>query len=220
MQKTYMLLGAGPGIGLSTARRFAAEGFRIVLAARNAHALNAMAEDLRSEQRAHVEVVSIDLTNLHALETLMQRHLGTLEVLHYNAAGLTQHVFAQQSNESVAQDVSIGLTAALISMRMAASEMAKRQQGTILLTGGGLALNPTIDYLTLGACKAALRNAVRAMAKSPLGKELNTSILTINQAIRSGTPDADNVADAFWRMYEAPRDQWVWEQTLDLSMAV
>ena len=36
MQKTYMLLGAGLGIGLSTARRFAAEGFRVVLVARNA----------------------------------------------------------------------------------------------------------------------------------------------------------------------------------------
>ena len=220
MQKTYMLLGAGPGIGLSTARRFAAEGFRIVLAARNAHTLNAMAEQLRSEQRVQVEVESIDLTDAHALESLMHRYLGDLEVLHYNAAGLTRHVFIQQSNESVAQDVSIGITAALISMRLAATEMAKRHQGTILLTGGGLALNPTFDYLTLGACKSALRNAVQAMAESPLGKELNIAILTINQAIRQGTADADNVADAFWRLYESPRDRWTWECILDLPESV
>lgn len=34
MEKTFLCLGAGPGMGLATAMKFASEGFRVVLGAR------------------------------------------------------------------------------------------------------------------------------------------------------------------------------------------
>ncbi|CAN7522197.1 SDR family NAD(P)-dependent oxidoreductase [Rhizobium rhizogenes] len=33
--KTFLSIGSGPGIGLATAKRFAAEGYRIILTSRN-----------------------------------------------------------------------------------------------------------------------------------------------------------------------------------------
>jgi short-subunit dehydrogenase len=57
MQRTYLLLGAGPGIGLSTAYRFATRGFRIVLAARNSAALENMAQLIRRSHNVEVETV-------------------------------------------------------------------------------------------------------------------------------------------------------------------
>jgi NADP-dependent 3-hydroxy acid dehydrogenase YdfG len=47
MAGLFLGIGAGPGIGLSTARRFAIEGFRVVLAARKVERLEALADDLR-----------------------------------------------------------------------------------------------------------------------------------------------------------------------------
>jgi NADP-dependent 3-hydroxy acid dehydrogenase YdfG len=47
MAGLFLGIGAGPGIGLSTARRFAAEGFPVVLAARKVERLEALANDLR-----------------------------------------------------------------------------------------------------------------------------------------------------------------------------
>ena len=47
--KTFLSIGAGPGMGLATAERFAREGFRIVLSARNAGKTDALAGDLRAK---------------------------------------------------------------------------------------------------------------------------------------------------------------------------
>jgi NAD(P)-dependent dehydrogenase (short-subunit alcohol dehydrogenase family) len=46
--KTYLCIGAGPGIGLATARRFAREGYRIVLASRTPMDNTYLAEQLNS----------------------------------------------------------------------------------------------------------------------------------------------------------------------------
>lgn len=47
MAGLYLSIGAGPATGLSTSHRFAAEGFRDLLVARQAERLDAMARDLR-----------------------------------------------------------------------------------------------------------------------------------------------------------------------------
>ena len=212
MQKTYILLGAGPGIGLSTARRFAAEGFRVVLVARNAQSLTNMAQDLRRQEHAQVEVEVVNLMDVTAVTATLERYAVDLEVLHYNAAAVRQQDFSQQSSQSIAKDVSVGLTGALVAMHLAAAEMSRRNHGTILVTGGGLALHPSADYLTLGACKAALRNAVQAMSQSAAYKGLNVATLTISQTILAGSEEANTVASLFWDIYDAPESQWTWER--------
>ena len=47
--KTLVIFGAGPGLGVSTARRFGKEGFRIALVSRNAGRLKSFVEDLAAE---------------------------------------------------------------------------------------------------------------------------------------------------------------------------
>src|ERR1700761_6384287 len=49
MSRTIAIFGAGPGLGASIARRFAADGFRVALIARNAERLDALVEQLAAE---------------------------------------------------------------------------------------------------------------------------------------------------------------------------
>src|SRR5258706_14120812 len=83
MAGLFLGIGAGTGIGLSTARRFATEGFRVVLAARKVEGLEALADDLR---RAGVEIASVDCSDSLQVGKLVDRYAPELEVIHYNAA--------------------------------------------------------------------------------------------------------------------------------------
>jgi NAD(P)-dependent dehydrogenase (short-subunit alcohol dehydrogenase family) len=56
--KTFLSIGAGPGIGFATAERFAKENFQVILAARNAVRTHELAEKLKSKgYKAEVQKV-------------------------------------------------------------------------------------------------------------------------------------------------------------------
>ena len=57
--KTFLSIGSGPGIGLATAERFAREGFRIVLSARNVEKTAALAAQLQAKgYQAETKIVN------------------------------------------------------------------------------------------------------------------------------------------------------------------
>ena len=73
MAGLFLGIGAGPGIGLSTARRFATEGFRVVLAARKVERLEALADDLRRGPNAGVEIAFVDCSDRLQVAELVDR---------------------------------------------------------------------------------------------------------------------------------------------------
>jgi short-subunit dehydrogenase len=87
MAGLFLGIGAGPGIGLSTARRFATEGFRVVLAARKVERLEALADDLRRGPNAGVEIASVDCSDSLQVGELVGRYAPDLEVIHAEAVG-------------------------------------------------------------------------------------------------------------------------------------
>ena len=70
--KTFLSIGAGPGIGLATAERFAREGFRVVLSARNETKTKELAGQL--EAKGHkVEVRTVDAAEPSSVAALVSR---------------------------------------------------------------------------------------------------------------------------------------------------
>ena len=57
--KTFLSIGSGPGMGYATAARFAREGFRIVLSARNPAKTQEQANRLKAKGY-HVDVRTVD----------------------------------------------------------------------------------------------------------------------------------------------------------------
>lgn len=49
MKKTIFIVGAGKGLGTSLGKKFGANGFRVVLIARNAESLNRYAQEFQAE---------------------------------------------------------------------------------------------------------------------------------------------------------------------------
>lgn len=77
------------------------------------------------------------------------------------------------------------------------------KKGALLVTGGGLALQPYIDYLPLSMDKAALRAMVQALV--PEMEEKGVYIGTVQVTGRIGSNEhfsPQSIAEKFWELYE------------------
>ena len=84
-----IITGASSGIGEATARLFASNGYRVVLAARRIEQLNNLAQDIRSKGGSPFVVVT-DITKNDQIENLVSQtlnHFGQIDIL-LNNAGL------------------------------------------------------------------------------------------------------------------------------------
>jgi len=88
MGQTVLITGASSGFGAATARLFAAQGYRLVLAARRREALEALREELSG--KAPVHVVQLDVRERDAVQRVLgglPAPYGEVDVL-VNNAGL------------------------------------------------------------------------------------------------------------------------------------
>src|SRR5260221_12177005 len=206
MAGLFLGIGAGSGIGLSTARRFATEGFRVVLAARKVERLEALADDLRRGPNAGVEIASVDCSDSLQVGELVGRYAPDLDVIHYNAAVVRAQSLREQNLASISEDIHVDIASALVAVRQAGAAMVSRCGGLFLLTGGILGVTPVSVLLTLSVGKASLRCAAEALFPDFAAQGGHIALLTIGSGIAPGAKSAEGVGDAFLRLHAQPRD--------------
>ncbi|CAO3402032.1 SDR family oxidoreductase [Azospirillum palustre] len=201
MTKAIMIVGAGPGIGQAVAGRFGREGWTVVLTARNPERLAGLAADL-SAQGVTAHAIPADATDPAALRAALDeadRLTGGLTALHFNAAVVRRQDLFSMTDTEVTQDLAINVTGGLHAIRAAVALFGGRT-GTILVTGGGLAVAPHENYASLGVGKAALRNIVQALAEPLAGRGVRIATATVATLVSPGSQEARDVADLFWRL--------------------
>src|SRR5258707_12487926 len=112
--KTFLSIGSGPGMGYTTAARFAREGFQIVLSARNPTNTQELADRLKAKGfRADVRTVnSADPDSVAALIAEVEKQFGSIDVLHYNAASIRQATLSEQPGGTILPDLPVNTGAA------------------------------------------------------------------------------------------------------------
>ena len=213
MSQLFVSIGTGPGNGISTASRFAREGFDLVLASTNAARLASLAEEVRRSTGRSVETVSLDATNASAVQQLADRFGDRVGVVHYNAALLGKTLLAETSAEAFNRNLQVDITGGFTAIRSFFPAMQTRHSGTILLTGGGYALAPSADFLALSVGKAGIRCMTQALFQPLAAAGVHIATLTIARSV-SGSADNTAVAEAFWQLHSEPQGKWTWEATL------
>ena len=218
MPKTILIIGAGPGIGFATAQRFAREGFDVVLAARNVQRLAPLAGELGGYgTRVHIE--KLDAASPSDVQQLVDRHGDDLRVLHYNAGALHRDAsgavilkpLQQIGADAIASDIGVNLTGALVAMGAAVRHMVKRREGTILLTGGGLAVDPHYELMPLSTGKAGIRAAAQGLFLPLQAEGIHVATVTVSAGVGARSEEARQIAEAFWQLHAQPQDAWTWE---------
>ena len=200
--KVLLIVGAGPGISLNTARKFGKEGFKIALISRSMEALQKYQYELKNDgidaKGFPGDVSSVENLKI-AIDTVIKT-FGKIDVLLYNAASGRPGKPTTLSVEQLVEDFKISVAGALTSVKEVIPHMIN---GTILLTGGGLALHPYADYASLAIGKAGIRNLAYSLHQELSPKGIYVGTLTIKGFVQEGTYySAENIANAFYSMYE------------------
>ncbi len=213
--KTFLSIGSGPGIGYETAARFAKEGYRIILSARNPDNLNALAARLKASD-AQVETRRVeagDPASVAALLNEVENSFGPVDVLHYNAANLRQATVQSQPIDTFNSDLAVNIGGALAAVQVMKKKMEGRGAGTILLTGGGFGIYPNPDYLSLSIGKAGIRALALGLFESAKEAGVHIATVTVCAFVSPETQETREIADSFWKLHSQTKDEWSAELT-------
>jgi NADP-dependent 3-hydroxy acid dehydrogenase YdfG len=133
--RVFLITGASTGIGAATARQAAAEGYRVVLAARSEDKLRELAEELGGEERALA--VRCDVTEWDDQEAMVRTTLerfGRLDVAFANAGFGAKRGFKEETPEFWRSMVLTNVYGAALTIR-ATMDPLTETKGHLLLTG-------------------------------------------------------------------------------------
>ncbi len=198
-----LLIGAGPGLGMAVARRFAAGGYRVTLVARSTDGLGQLAAGMAGSG-AQVDTVSADASDPEALGARiaeLYNDQGAPGLIIYNAVMGAPDKLLTSSVEHLQTAYAVDVIGAIVVAQVAAPAMRAAGSGTIIVTGGGFADHPIPALATVSLGKAALRSAA-TMLGADLGPDgIRVATLTIAGQIVAGTAfDPENIAKRYWEV--------------------
>lgn len=199
----------GPGIGAAVADAFAAEGHDLSLVARAQGKIDAAATAFSSRGVKAVGIAA-DAGDEAALALALHEatdRLGPASVLVYNAAHWRPGPVLGTSAASLVDDFRTCVSGALVAARLLAPAMIQAGRGTILFTGGGLALHPSPEAPSLSIGKAGIRSLSLMLVKELAPHGIRVGTVTIAGSVAPGTPFApERIADAFLALHRSPPD--------------
>jgi short-subunit dehydrogenase len=204
-RRHLLLVGAGPGLGLAVAHRFASGGYRVTLVARSTDRLTELASSLvdTSAEVNTIEADASDPEDFGARMTELYRRDGAPGVVIYNAAMGTPDHLLSSTVAHLQTAYAVDVIGAIVVAQSAAAAMRAAGFGTIIVTGGGFADHPIPALATLSLGKAALRSAA-TMLGADLGPDgIRVATLTIAGQIVVGTAfDPARIAERYWEVVQ------------------
>lgn len=205
----YVVLGAGPGLGLAVARRFAEEGYVAVLATRTAADSEPLAAALRDEGH-RAEGVGVDLADPADISAVVsgigERH-GRIDVLHFNPSAWREKDPLHLTVPELLEDVTLGAGALLPAVQAARPFMESGAR--VLVTGSAAADKPSAAAASLGVQKAAVRNLVTTLDATLAPDGIRAVAVQINGVLgREGAFSPPPIAAAMWAAVSRPDDDW------------
>ncbi|KIL51355.1 hypothetical protein KP77_08670 [Jeotgalibacillus alimentarius] len=212
--KVICIIGAGPGIGMSAAKKFGQQGFSVALVSRNESRLKSMVEELNQHG---IEALAIQGTALanesvrKAIRTIKET-FGRIDVLLYNAFTFRDQLPSEMDPIEFASDLQVDVIGALTAYQAAASHMEKGS--SILFTGGGLGLKPMKKFTSVSVGKAAIRALALAVHQELKSQDIYAGTLTINGFVKENTPfSPDRIAERLYEMTEQRKEaEWTFDK--------
>ena len=227
------VLGVGPGLGSSAARRFASEGFAVALMARGEESVAGAREEIE-ELGGTALPVSTDATDPSSVESAFGRvreELGDPEVFIYNAGAFQMGGILEIEPDKFDECFRANCAGAFYAARQVLPAMVEAGRGTILLTGATASLRGSARFSALAVGKFGLRALAQSMAREfwPQGVHVAHVIIDgqINTPrVRERYSDREEhtmlspgaIAQTYWQLHS--QDPTAWTLELDLRPAV
>ncbi|WP_028921380.1 SDR family NAD(P)-dependent oxidoreductase [Pseudonocardia acaciae] len=186
MSTSIAVFGAGPGLGQAVARRYAREGYDVVLVARRREPLERLAEDLAGGGGA-VHVVAADLSDtasVPALAEWVRGRVGHLDAFYYAPTPDGGFVPAADLTARRAREyLPLAYYTLLDLVEQFLPGMLERGHGAILTAQGASSLRGLPTMSGPGPAQAAQRNYLQSLHAEVAGKGVYVGMLYIGAIV-------------------------------------
>jgi NAD(P)-dependent dehydrogenase (short-subunit alcohol dehydrogenase family) len=235
LQRTAIVVGVGSeqGLGAALARRFAAEGHRVIVSGRTEAKVTKVARAI-VDRGGKAEAFTADATiesDVVALFDFAQASSHAVDLVVFNAGNNVRHDFRTMPADLFEQTWRVATFGGFLVGREAARRLAPAGKGSIIFTGATASLRGKPPFTAFASAKAALRSLAQSMAREfgPLGihvahvvidggidgEKLNSAVPQLKeQRGADGLLNIDAIADAYWHLHTQHPSAWTHE--LDL----
>ncbi len=230
-----VVVGVGPGLGASLARRFARAEMNVVMAARDVTRIETLASEFSGIVHRTV-AVACDATREDDVRRLFAdvvQEFCTPRLVVYNAGGFVRKGILDTTAEEFERCWRVGCLGGFLVGREAARAMfaqpaAERHRGTIVFTGATASLRGGANFHNLAVGKFGLRALAQSMAREFQPQGIHVAHVVIDGQIRNDArpgyttaergedavlnPDA--IAETYYQLHSQPPSAW----TLELEL--
>ncbi|MFO0235281.1 MAG: SDR family NAD(P)-dependent oxidoreductase [Burkholderiales bacterium] len=233
VKRSVVIVGAGDATGGAIAKRFAREGFAVVVVRRQADKLVPLCEAIRADG-GEVHGFGVDARieeNVVDLFDRVERDIASVELAVFNIGGNVSFKLAETTSRVYFKVWQMACLAGFLTGREAARRMVPRGRGKLFFTGATASLRGGSGFSAFAGAKHGLRAIAQSMARE-LGPQgihvahvvvdgpIDTEFTRARPDLLTGReyPDSivrpDDVAHAYLDLFRQPRSSWTHE--LDL----
>ena len=183
--QAVIVTGAAQGLGAAIARRFEAEGARLVLMDYNAAGLAAVATDC-GPLAIPIQVDLSDAADTDRAIAAALAELGSVDTLVHNAAILERKLFADEDFASFTKTLNVGLQAGFQLSRAVWPGMAAKRAGAIIFVSSRSGIQGFAEESAYCASKHALEGLAKTLAME--GEAHGITANTITPGMYMHTP--------------------------------
>src|ERR1700716_623049 len=231
------VIGVGDFMGAETLKKFAAEGFRVFAGRRNGEKLEPLVKEVEDAGGA-IFGRSLDARKEDEIAAFLNdadRH-APLEVCIFNVGANVNFPILETTDRVFRKVWEMACWAGFLAGRESARLMLPRGKGNIFFTGATASLRGGSGFAAFASAKFGLRAVAQSMARELGPKHIHVAHLIIDSGVdtawvrqliasREGPHAIENlkpnrlmrpaaVAEAYWQLYQQPRDAWTFEHEI------
>jgi NAD(P)-dependent dehydrogenase (short-subunit alcohol dehydrogenase family) len=234
---TVAVIGAGDFIGSAIAKKFASEGFAIFAGRRNGDKLAPLVHEIEAAD-GRIVARSLDARKEEDVSAFLQQadREAPLGLCIFNIGANVSFPLLETTERVFRKVWEMACYAGFLTGREAARLMLPHGQGAIFFTGATASLRGGVGYAAFAAAKFGLRAIAQSAARELGPKNIHVAHLVIDsgvdtqwvrerirqsegeQALQNLDPNRlmrpAAVADAYWQLYQQPRDAWTFEMEI------
>ncbi len=222
-------VGASQGLGAAIARRFAREGYPVVIAGRSPDKLEATLGELRASG-AKAEAIAGDATLAADVERFVEvaGRLSPIAVAVHNAGGNEPAPFLKVTEERFTRHWREHALGGFLLAQAAIPKLLAQGGGSLFFTGASGSLRGKANFAPFASAKAAVRNLAQSIAREYGPQNIHVGHVVVDGGIAGerllsrvpqlkeqrgpdGMLDVDAIADAYWAMHIQHRSAWTLE---------
>jgi len=167
--RVVLITGGNRGIGLATARRFAADGYRVAVTSRRGDPLDDT-----------ITVVKCDVTDTDSVDSAVseiEEALGPVEILVSNAGITDDGLVLRMKDDSFTRVLDTNLTGGFRVARRVVRSMMRGRWGRIVFVSSVVGLGGQAGQANYAASKAGLIGLSRSLAKEFAGRNITVNVV-------------------------------------------